>query len=106
MSSWGTPTTGAHHRAAVSGLVETRMTTLAWINASLLLCGLWAGLRLGGTGSRYGGCLPPTWWASYASLLLSQAAQSLAAFAYNGVIYSLYQVCQLLSCLSGICEYP
>jgi len=75
----GTPTTGARHRAAVGGLVETRMTTLAWIKASLLLCGLWAGLRLGGTGSRYGGCLPPMWWESYASLLLSQAAQSLAA---------------------------
>ena len=60
VSSWGTPTTGARHRAAVSGLVETRMTTLTWINASLLLCGLLAGLRLGGTGSRYGGCLPPT----------------------------------------------
>ena len=76
---WGTPTIGTRHRAAFVGLVETRMTTLAWINASLLLCGLWAGLRLGGTGLRYGGCLPPTWWALYALLLFSQAAQSLVA---------------------------
>ena len=71
---WGTPTIGTHHRAAFVGLVETRMTTLAWINASLLLCGLWAGLRLGGTGLRYGGCFPLTWWALYASLLLCPAA--------------------------------
>ena len=76
---WGTPTIGTHHRAAFVGLVETRMTTLAWINASLLLCGLWAGLRLGGTGLWYGGCLPPTWWALYALLLFSQAAQVLVA---------------------------
>ena len=78
VSSQGTPTTNAHHRAAVGGLVKTRMTTLAWINTSLLLCGLWAGLHLGRTGSQYRGSLPLTWWASYASLLLLQAAQSLA----------------------------
>ena len=80
VSSRGTPTTGARLRAPLGKLIETKMTSLAGINASLLLFGLWAALSRG-TGTRYGECLPPSWWMSYASLLLSQATQSLVAFA-------------------------
>ena len=57
VSSWGTPTTSARHRAAVGGLVETRMTTLAWINASLLLCTGW-GCALAGPDRGTGGASP------------------------------------------------
>jgi hypothetical protein len=81
VSSRGTPTTGARLRAPLGKLIETKMTSLAGINASLLLFGLWAGLSRGTTGARYGECLPPSWWMAYASLLLSQAAQSLVAIA-------------------------